>query len=366
MSPMSPTLTDVARHAEVALSTASRAFSDPGRLRPETLRKVLAAAQELGYRPAAPRASEASAGRADTTVAVVVPDIANPVFGAFVKAAQNARVPQRQTVVLADTDFDPDRERALLTRLRDQADGLVVCSPRLPADEVLTLCGRTPAVLVNRETTGTDCVLAEAEDGLRQAVEHLAALGHRRLAHVPGTRHSWSSARRAELVRAQAARVGLEVELLGRQSETVAGGTAAAAGVIASGASAVITHNDLMALGVITGARALGVRVPEELSVVGIDDIPFAAVAHPALTSIAVPMDRAGTLSVDLLARAVAGDRQTPRVLRLPTQLVVRGSTGPAPAGSAQRSAKHTATRTAKHPEKHPGKHTEKHTEEPV
>ncbi|GAA0497625.1 LacI family DNA-binding transcriptional regulator [Streptomyces olivaceiscleroticus] len=327
---MSPTLTDVARRAEVALSTASRAFSDPGRLGPETLRKVLAAAQELGYRPTVPRTSE-TAGRAETTVAVVVPDIVNPVFGAFVKAAQGVGWSRGQTVVLADTDFDPDRERALLTRMREQADGLVVCSPRLPADEVLALCGRTPTVLVNRETAGTDCVLADAEDGLRQAVDHLVALGHRRLAYVQGSRQSWSNARRVELVRAQAERTGLELELLGWQAETVAGGSAAAAGVLASGASAVLTHNDLMALGVLTGARAMGVRVPEELSVIGIDDIPFAAVSHPALTSIAVPMDRAGSLSLDLLARAVAGERQTPRVLRLPTQLVVRGSTSPAP-----------------------------------
>jgi LacI family transcriptional regulator len=91
----------------------------------------------------------------------------------------------------------------------------------------------------------------------------------------------------------------------------------------------VIAHNDLVALGVISGARALGVRVPEDLSVIGMDDIPFAAVAQPGLTSIAVPLARAGELSLELLSRAVAGERQTPRTLRLPTHLVVRASTGP-------------------------------------
>ena len=327
---MTATLTDVAKRAEVALSTASRAFSEPRRLGPETLRKVLTVAQELGYEPPAPRGTEQPAETATATVAVVVPDIANPVFGAFVQAAQNEGWYRRQTVVLAATDFSPDREREVLTHLRDQADGLVVCSPRLDADEVLDLCGRTPAVLVNRETGGADCVITDAADGLRQTADYLAALGHRRVAYVQGTPHSWSNAHRVELLHAQAERSGLELELLGWQSETVAGGTAAAAGVLASGASAVITHNDLVALGVISGARALGVSVPDDLSVVGVDDIPFAEVSHPALTSIAVPMTRAGSLSLDLLGRALSGDRHTPRTLRLPTQLVVRGSTGPA------------------------------------
>ncbi|ADI04975.1 LacI family transcriptional regulator [Streptomyces bingchenggensis BCW-1] len=333
---MAPTLTEVAKHANVALSTASRAFSDPNRLGPQTLRKVLTVAQELGYESSVTRTVEPADNMGTATVAVVVPDIANPVFGAFVKAAQGEGWRRRQTVVLADTDFDPDHEREVLAHLREQADGLIVCSPRLDADEVLDICGHTPAVLVNRETTGADCVLADTAEGMRQAVEYLAALGHRRIAYVQGMQRSWSNAQRVELIRAEAGRAGLELTLLGWQSETVAGGTAAAAGVLASGASAVIAHNDLVALGVISGARALGVSVPENLSVVGVDDIPFAEVSQPSLTSIAVPMVRAGALSLELLGKAIAGERQTPRTLRLPTQLIVRGSTGAArtrPAG---------------------------------
>ncbi|WP_326761767.1 LacI family transcriptional regulator [Streptomyces phaeochromogenes] len=326
---MAPTLTDVAKRANVALSTASRAFSDPQRLGPETLRKVLEVAQELGYEPPPPpRPAELPSDTA--TVAVVVPDIANPVFGAFVKAAQAQGWHRGQTIVLADTDFDPDRERAVITQLRARSAGLVVCSPRLDAEDVLALCGDTPVVLVNRETTTADCVLADAGDGLRQTVEYLAALGHRHLAYVQGSQHSWSNSHRVDLARVQAERIGLELEVLGWQSETVAGGTAAAAGVIASGASAVIAHNDLVALGVIAGARQLGVRVPDDLSVVGIDDMPLAATAYPALSTIAVPMDRAGALSLEMLAQAIADEHREPRTLRLPTQLVVRGSTGPA------------------------------------
>ncbi|MEW1723275.1 LacI family DNA-binding transcriptional regulator [Streptomyces sp. NPDC093109] len=327
---MATTLTDVAKRANVALSTASRAFSDPDRLGPQTLRKVLAVAQELGYESPVARTAEPVVAEGGTaTVAVVVPDIANPVFGAFVKAAQGAGWHRRQTVVLADTDLSPDREREVITHLRERADGLIVCSPRLEADEILDICGRTPAVLVNRETSGADCVIADAGHGMRQAAEYLAALGHRRIAYVQGMQRSWSNGHRVELIRRESERAGLELELLGWQAETVAGGTAAAAGVMASGASAVIAHNDLMALGVIAGARALGLRVPDDLSVIGVDDIPFAEVSQPSLTSIAVPMAKAGALGTELLGQVLSGERSTPRLLRLPTQLIVRGSSAP-------------------------------------
>ncbi|EKX62827.1 LacI family transcriptional regulator [Streptomyces ipomoeae] len=344
---MAPTLTDVAKQANVALSTASRAFSEPERLGTETLRKVREAAEQLGYEPS-PRPvvwrPEQDATTATASVAVVVPDIADPVYGIFVKAAQAQGRHRRQTIVLADTDHDPDHERQAITRLGAGSAGIVVCAPRLDAEEVVDLCGDTPVVLVDRETTAADCVLTDAADGLRQTAEYLAALGHTHLAYVPGAQHSWAGGHRLDLARTHAEQADLVLEVLGRQSETVAGGTAAAAGVIASGASAVIAHNDSIALGIIAGARRLGFRVPDDLGVVGIGDTPLAEIADPSLTSIAVPMDRAGSLSLELLAQSAAGERRKPRTLRLPTQLVVRGSTGPV-AGRAGRAAGRPTTR---------------------
>jgi LacI family transcriptional regulator len=333
-----PTLTDVAKRANVALSTASRAFSDPDRVGPDTLRKIREVAQEVGYVPATPRVTSAAPGTASGTIAVVVPDIANPVFAAFVKVVQGQGWHGRQTVVLADSDFDPDREREAIAHLRGRVDAIAVCSSRLDAEEVLELCGRVPVVLVNREARGADCILADATEGLRQTVDYLTALGHRRIAYVQGSARSWSNAHRVAIVRELAEAHGLDLDLLDWQTETVAGGTAAAARVVASGATAVIAHNDLVALGVITGAAALGVRVPADLSVVGVDDIPFAAVSQPALTSIAVPMAKAGALALELLGRAASGERQAPRLVRLATHLVVRASTGPVRAGELTHS----------------------------
>ncbi|MFF1257460.1 MULTISPECIES: LacI family DNA-binding transcriptional regulator [unclassified Streptomyces] len=328
---VAPTLTDVAKQAGVALSTASRAFNDPDRLGPETLRKVVEAAQELGYEAPQTRVT-GGIGRdpQQDTVAVIVPDVANPVFGFFVKSAQREGWHRRLAVVLADTDFDPDRERELIGHLRQRAAGLIVCSPRLEADEVIALSGDTPVVLVNRETDQADCVLADASEGLRQTIEYLAALGHRKIAYVQGSKRSWSNTHRVALARDLTAQAGIELDLLGRQSETVAGGTAAAASVLASGATAVLAHNDLVALGILAGARTLGVRVPEDLSVVGFDDIPFAELSHPALTSVAVPMAQAAASAVERISNALGDPDRTPlNTLRLAAQLHVRGSTGP-------------------------------------
>lgn len=326
--PGAPTLTDVARRANVALSTASRAFSNPDRLGPDTLRKIRRVAEELQYQ-APLRPAEPSTAPESVTIAVVVPDAANPVFATFVKAVQGQGWQTRTTVVLADTDSDPDREREVVSHLAARVDGMVICSSRLEADEVLGLCGRVPAVLVNRETAGADCIVADATRGLGETVDYLTALGHRRIAYVQGVSRSWSNAHRVEVVRALAVEHDLELELLDWQTETVEGGAAAAARVVASAATAVIAHNDLVALGVVTGARALGRRVPEDLSVVGMDDIPFAQVVDPALTSIVVPMARAGRLATEVLGRAIAGERRAPRTQHLETHLVVRASTGP-------------------------------------
>lgn len=323
---MAPTLTDVAKQADVALSTASRAFSDPQRLGPDTLRKVLDAAQDLGYQAA----KSAEAQGAGSTVAMVVPDIANPVYGTLVKAAQGEGRRRKQTLVLHDTDRDPDREREAIAHLRSQVAAIVVCSSRLPAEELVELCGSTPAVLINQEHPGVDCVLADAGDGLRQAIDYLSALGHERIAFVSGSPHSWSSPRRVQLVETLAAEAGIALEVLGWQAETVASGTAVAASVLATGATAVITHNDLVAFGVIKGARALGVQVPDGLSVIGIDDVALTDVSRPSLTSVSIPWSKAGALSVELLGPILGGNRPPPRRHQLPAQLVVRDSTAPA------------------------------------
>ena len=323
---MAPTLTEVAKRAGVSLSTASRAFSAPERISPETLARVIAAADEIGYSAARGVEIRQSA----TTVAVVIPDIANSVFASFVKSAEAQGWPRRQTVVLTDTDGSSDREREVVGDLQGRVDALIVCAPRLPAEDIVQLAGDTPLVLVNRLSDKCDCVVADSEHGIRQAVDYLFALGHTHIAYVQGSPQSWSNAQRVQAVEELCGERGVRVDVLGWQQETLAGGHAAAASVVATGASAVIAHNDPMAIGVINGVRGMGYSVPDDLSVIGIDDSPIAQLSHPTLTSINVPMARAGVVSTDLVLQRAAEPDAAPRVVHLPTQLVVRESTGPA------------------------------------
>ncbi|NIL84593.1 MULTISPECIES: LacI family DNA-binding transcriptional regulator [Nocardiaceae] len=325
---MAPTLTQVAQRAGVSLSTASRAFSNPDRIGADTLARIIAVADQIGYVAASGRSSDTRVSA--TTVAVVVPDIGHTVFASFVKSAQAQGWHRRQTIVLTDTDGSADREREVIGDLQGRVDALIVCAPRLPAEDIVQLAGDTPLVLVNRSSSECDCVVADSEDGIRQAVDYLAALGHTHLAYVQGSPQSWSNERRVDAVEQFCAARGIVLDVLGWQQETLAGGHAAAASVVATGATAVMTHNDPMAIGVMNGVRSMGLAVPEDLSVIGIDDSPLAELAHPALTSINVPMGRAGLVSSDLVFQRAAEPESSARTIHLPTQLVVRGSSGPA------------------------------------
>ena len=330
---MAPTLTEVANRAGVSLSTASRAFSEPDRISRDAFDRIINAATEIGYVASSPRRQRATSRPVQsTTIAMVVPDLANPVSAQFVKAAQAHAWHHRQTLVLADADGSPDREREMLGDLQGRVDGFIAYAPRLPARDIEELCGSAPLVLFNRDSDTAPSVIADTEHGLRQAIEYLKVLGHNHIAYVQGSKHSWSNERRVAAMQELCDELDITLEMLGWQSESIAGGHAAAAGVVASGATAVIGHNDLVAVGLVQGATQLGLSVPEDLSVIGIDDTSIAQVATPNLTSIQVPVSRAGVLCIDILHRAITGqatEDDTAQTVHLPTQLVVRASTAP-------------------------------------
>jgi LacI family transcriptional regulator len=314
------TLTDVARHAGVSLATASRAFGEPERVAGATLERVLAAAASLGYE--APRAASP-----EKTFGVVVPDISSPVYATLLKGIHAQSWHGRHRPVLFDTDEDLHREREQIERARG-LNGILLCSPRLPEDEVRALVGDTPAVVISRVIDGLPSVVMDNENGPRQAVEHLAALGHEHIAYASGPRNSWADAGRAATITAVTEALGIRLTILGHQSASIQGGRAAAATVLASGATAVIAYNDLVALGIDAGISALGRSCPEDLSIVGIDDIDMASVWQPGLTTVRVAIARCGSLGVEVLLEAMAGAHPRP-VASLESQLIVRGSTAP-------------------------------------
>lgn len=317
---MAATLTDVARLAGVSLATASRAFGEPERLAPSTLQRVLDAASELGYAAPHPASSEKTFG-------VIVPDVASPVYATLLKGIQSQAWHGRHSIVLFNTDEDLQREREQITRAR-RLDGMLLCSPRLPSDELLDLAGSTPLVIVNRIVDGALCVVMDTENGPRQAVEHLFALGHRHIAYAAGPEKSWADGRRGDAAARACENLGIRFTRLNHQAASIQGGRAAAATVLASGATAVLAYNDLIALGVEAGIADLGKSCPADLSIVGNDDIDMASAQQPGLTTVRLAIERCGSLGVEVLLQAIAGAAPS-GIVDLESQLIVRGSTAP-------------------------------------
>lgn len=320
---MTATLTDVATRAGVSLATASRAFKDPSRLASETRQRVMTAATELGY--------GAPVHNGSRTFGLVVPDTSNAVFAALIKSIQNQAWHGRHRMVLADTDEDTGREQEILERMSREVDGFVLCSPRLSPSLIREAAGSLPHVVINGEAENATRILMDADEGLRQAIEHLHALGHRKVVYVPGPALSWANRRRSDLVARLCAESDVELLTVGNQAATVLGGLAAAASVVSSGATAVVAYNDLVALGVQSGARALGRHCPEDISVIGIDDLDVAAAAEPGLTSVRVDIERSGSLGLERLLEQIAGKPHANEEVHLKSQLVVRRSTSTAP-----------------------------------
>lgn len=294
------TLRDVARAAGVSPATASRALSAPDLVTPARREQVQRAARELGYRPNR-AARELITGRTGN-LCLVVPDLENPFFAAVAKGVQARARALGHAVFVTDAEEDARLEPELVAHLGSQVDGAVLCSPRMSDDDLDRLADELPLVLVNREHGSLPSVVVDNADGVRQAVTHLHALGHRRIAYAGGPADSWSDTRRRHgLQHASHGLSGMEVVNLGHFAPVFAGGVAAADLVAASGATAVLAHNDLVALGILSRLQARGIRVPEDVSVVGYDDIPAATLVSPALTTVTVPLARLGREAVDLL-----------------------------------------------------------------
>lgn len=323
------TITDVARAADVAASTVSRAFSNPNRVNAQTREHVLAVAAELGYSPN-PTARALESGRSNT-LALLVPDITNPYFAGVIKGAERAAAAAGLTLVLGDTQENAATEEQLVRRLGPAVDGFVLAASRLPDDELRRAAELNPITLVNRATPGISCVVADYDSGTRQIVDHLASLGHRSLVALGGPPESWSGARRWAGLQTAAKAAKMEVRRFGPYSPTLEAGPAAADAALAARATAVVCHNDMLAIGVLRRLAERGVTVPDRVSVVGFDDMFGAQLCTPALTTLAERSEDAGARAVELLGRQAYQRVAEPGQVLLPTQLVIRGSTGQAP-----------------------------------
>lgn len=331
---VSVTLVDVAKATGLSASTVSRALSDPDKVNVRTRERVRKVAHQMGYVPNVAARSLMS-GRSDL-IGLIVPDIANPFFPPIIKAVQARATVKGKTVLIADVDEHAADEIQRAKVMRKRVDGLIVVSPRTPDDRLADLAALHPIVFVNREVPGAASVIIENSDGMREAVEHLTALGHEKIGYLGGPRRSWSNTQRLDAVREAASDVRAELVELGPFEPQIQAGVRAADLVHAAGITAVIAYDDMIALGLMARLNERGIRVGPDISVIGIDDSPMSGMAYPTLTSIHVPGSEAGAAAVDIvLDLADAGDRgggvPPPTTVQLETRLVVRGSTSPAP-----------------------------------
>ncbi|RCK68930.1 LacI family transcriptional regulator [Desertihabitans brevis] len=320
------TLADVAARAGVAVSTVSRALSDPGRVNVHTRHRIEVAAEELGYRSSRPARPPAGEGVRTGVVAVLVPNISDPFTVDLIRGTHHELRAAGRHQLLIDTEGSDALEEVLLTRAKDLCDGAVLGIPRLPDARIDALERATvPLVTINRPRRQGGSVVLDTAAGMAEAVEHLVSLGHRRIVYVSGPRTSWSSERRWRSISRTAARLGAKATRTGPHPPSHAAGTGAAEAVVNLGATAVIAFNDMIAISMLQRFAERSVRVPEDVSLVGCDDTFIGACTSPALTTIASPTERAARTAVSLL---LTGGTERRSVV-LPTHLVVRGSTGP-------------------------------------
>lgn len=326
------TIADVARHAGVSKTTVSHVLSGNRPVATETRSLVESAIAELGYRPDGIARSLRT--RRTHMVALIIPDITNPFYPTLSRGLERALDGRGYRAFICSSDGDTERELDFLAEVCDRrVDGIVLDSFHLTVDDVHAITrGQVPVVWIGgkpRAHPGVDSVRSDDEHGAFEATMHLIERGHRAIAIVDGPEGSGTS-RRDGYLRALA-HAGLEP--LARQPVrsdwTRAGGAAILPSILASSPAptAVFCSNDLSAIGVIDAARERGLRVPEDLAVVGFDDIEEAAMTTPPLTTVRNPAFETGEAAGSLLGDRMAGAfRGRARAVKLPASLIVRAS----------------------------------------
>ncbi len=319
MSGQAVKLADVAREAGVHPSTVSRVLSRPQLIGAPTRTAVQAAIHKLGYVPN--RAARQLAGGRSGNIGVLVPDITNPFFAHVVRSVQQSCRAAGRTMLLADTDQRAADELSQARALAGNVDGFVVCSPIAPTEQWLSVAGDIPLVFVNRRAVGVASVAVDQHSIVELGVGHLRAVGHRSIAVVRGPEAYWSGSERDRVIDTLD-----DVVAIGPTRPDFEAGMALAEHVLDTNATGVLAFNDLQALGIMAGCRAVGRSIPSDLSVVGSDDIAAAAMSDPPLTTIAAPVRQLGDTAFGLIDELLDGSNDRPET-SVPVTLIVRGST---------------------------------------
>ncbi|WP_193596928.1 LacI family DNA-binding transcriptional regulator [Microbacterium sp. YJN-G] len=317
-----PTIYDIAQKVGLNPSTVSRALNRPGRTNASTEERIRAAAAELGYR-VNPMARALPTGLTGT-FAIVLPDITNPVHFELIRGAEQVARANGYTLIISETEGLAEIERETIQTLQSSVDGLLVVASRLDDDSLATLSWVKPIVAANHAAPSLPSVIPDLAMGLTAAMDHLHDLGHRSVAYL-GLSGVQINRPRWDLALDLAAARDISAVEIALDAPTVEAGAAALRRVRASGVTAVLAYNDLVAHGLLRAARAEGLHLPDDLSVIGFDDIFSAELAVPALTTLRSPLREIGTRAMQTVIDADR-NRAASKVV-LPLELVVREST---------------------------------------
>jgi DNA-binding LacI/PurR family transcriptional regulator len=336
-----PTLADVAHRADVSPTTVSRVINAHPAVNAETRKRVLEAITALGYKPAL---SQGTQHVLPGTIALVITDILNPFFPEIVRGVEDEAGTSGLALILCHTSEDPLREQQTVQILSERrVDGIIACASRMAAQNLIALQRRhnTPMVLINRRVDEPciPCITIDFADAAYRAAQHLLSQQHTRIAYLPGRSTAESSQARRRGIETALTGVGLRLrsEWCPESFPNIEGGFQATSVLLeqppAERPTAVIAYNDIIAIGALQAIRAHHLRVPEDISVVGFDDIAVAAHTHPPLTTINQPKYRMGQLAMRML-RQIMQKQYMPcgGYTLVESPLIVRGSTGPAPA----------------------------------
>ncbi len=325
---MAPTQEDVARKARVSRALVSLVMRGAPNVSELRRRRVLRAAEELGYRPNAYARSLAS--KRLHTIGVLINDVTNPYFGGVYSSLATAAEEAGFDLLVAPGTRSAAKESALVrTLLEHRVAGLALLSPLMPTTELRQLTRAWPTVLVGRDASiaGVDVVTTDERYAARSLLEHLTALGHRDIVHITGGNNR-AAHDRARAYREAMVEFGLEPREVAAAFTHVAGQEAGhEVAALSPLPTAVIAANDLIAVGAMGAFQSLGIRVPQDISVVGYDDSQIAQLDQVQLTSVRQPIDQFGDAAVTLLVHRIDQPDADRAVERLETELVERATT---------------------------------------
>jgi len=335
------TITNVALQAGVSKSTVSHVINHTRFVEPETSQKVVSAIEFLGYRPSGIARSLVS--KRTRTAGLLISDVGNPFYHEVIMGVEDIALANDYSVFLCNTSYDLDRGMKFIQSLIDKSvDGVLFMTSVLSFEMVQEVTkNQIKAVVLDWGNSHIDelasTITIDFKDGINQAVGHLVNLGHTRIAHVSGPLHLWTSQVRKEAFQEALCNHGLDPNeaIIVEGNLRIEGGTLAFIELsrYRQLPSAIIAANDLTALGILWEARNAGLRLPQDLSIIGLDDIDLASKVTPALTTIALPRFEAGQLAMQIMLNMLGSPSFQVFSQRVPTSLVLRDSTAAASNG---------------------------------